>query len=346
MPSKQSKSPRKSSFKRSSLKRDFLLAAGWGAAKAVFLAGDASSRHYERLSLPEGTTAVLMDAPSAAEPIKPFIDIADLLLSQGFSAPEILHEDQSHGFLLLEDMGDLTYGRALKEGASEEILYGLAVDVLIKLHQTPKAGASLMPFDWREFQRELQIFIEWYCPVSLGRALTASEQDGFFQAWQETATALEGSPEVFILRDYHIDNLMWLRDRSGLDQCGLLDFQDARRGPVAYDLVSLLEDARRDIPAALQTQMKEKYLAAFPELDHEKFQESYCWLGAQRSTKILGIFTRLYHRDGKKAYLAHIPRVWKWLEQDLQNPIMQPVQAWFDQIFPDEKRVAPLKGRA
>jgi aminoglycoside/choline kinase family phosphotransferase len=326
--------------KRQALKRTFLMQAGWAEAQSVFLAGDASNRHYERLSLPEGTTAVLMDAPPKHEPIKPFIEIGDLLLSQGLSAPEIFHASHNHGFLLLEDMGNMTYGRALKEkAADQETLYTLAVDILISLHKNTLP--SLPPFDWTELKRELNIFIEWYAPISLGRDLTESEQQSFFDSWEESAKVLEPMPQALVLRDFHIDNLMYLDDRKGLCQCGILDFQDALIGPAPYDLVSLLEDARRDVPPALQAKMKGRYLAAFPDMDPETFNKAYNWLGAQRSTKILGIFTRLYYRDGKKAYLQHIPRVWAWLAQDLKDPALRAIHDWFANIFPKDKRIIP-----
>ncbi len=152
-------------------------------------------------------------------------------------------------------------------------------------------------------------------------------------------------PDCLVLLDYHVDNLMLLDDRQGIAACGLLDFQDARIGPVSYDVVSLLEDARRDIPPALAEEMRARYLQAFPALEREAFRDSYDVLGAQRAAKIIGIFTRLSRRDGKDQYLRHIPRVWGILEADIERPALAPVKAWFDREIPAAERVAPPPGQ-
>lgn len=151
-------------------------------------------------------------------------------------------------------------------------------------------------------------------------------------------------PTTLVLRDYHVDNMIWLPERPGAAACGLLDFQDARLGPVTYDLVSLFEDARRDVPPALTAGLLERYLGAFPELDREAFAASYAIMGAQRSAKILGIFTRLDRRDGKPGYLKHIPRVWRWLEGDLAHPALAGLRAWFERTLPPRARVIPEPG--
>ena len=153
-------------------------------------------------------------------------------------------------------------------------------------------------------------------------------------------------PSSLALFDFHIDNLMWLKGRSGIQACGLLDFQDAVVAPVTFDLVSLLEDARRDVPTALAEDLIGHYLAAFPELGEGDFRASYCVIGAQRSTRILGTFARLRLRDAKPGYLLHIPRVWRWLAQDLAHPALAPVKAWFDRHIPPERRRVPEALRA
>jgi aminoglycoside/choline kinase family phosphotransferase len=148
------------------------------------------------------------------------------------------------------------------------------------------------------------------------------------------------------LRDYHVDNLMLLRDRPGVRACGLLDFQDAVCGPAAYDLVSLLKDARRDVPAALRAPMTERYLAAFPGIDRAAFDRSAAILATQRNCKIIGIFTRLWRRDGKPGYLRHIPRVWRLIEEDLRAPALAPMAAWLDRYLPPAVRRIPEAGNA
>ncbi len=163
----------------------------------------------------------------------------------------------------------------------------------------------------------------------------------YLEIWRRLLDHAHQTPPVLVLRDYHVDNLMLLEDRDGLAACGLLDFQDAVAGPRAYDLVSLLEDARRDIPPALVSDMKARYLAAFPGLDREIFEASYAVLGAQRHAKVIGIFTRLCRRDGKPDYLQHIPRLWRLLENGLEHPALGPMRDWFDRHVPPEMRGIP-----
>ncbi|MDH3228834.1 MAG: phosphotransferase [Alphaproteobacteria bacterium] len=329
---------------RDSLIAAFLVRAGWGAAERGVLAGDASFRRYDRLTR-GGERAVLMDAPPPLEDVRPFLRVDRLLRRMGFSAPRILAEHAGAGLLLLEDLGDDTYTRVLANGGDEQALYGLALDVLIELHRRcadcdPDAE-GLRPYDETVLLDEATLLTDWYMPAVLGRDTPAATRAAYCRLWTELRRATTEIPDTLVLRDYHVDNLMWLPDRPDVRACGLLDFQDALWGPVTYDLVSLLEDARRDVPAALARRLLDRYLAAFPSLNPEIFAASCALWGAQRSAKILGIFTRLDRRDGKPVYLEHIPRVWRWLAGDLGHPALAPLRAWFDRELPVATRIVP-----
>ena len=234
------------------------------------LAGDASFRRYYRLA-GDGGSAVLMDAPPPQEDVGPYVVVAALLRDLGFSAPEVLAEDCGDGFLLLEDFGDDTYTRLLDRGVDEPALYGLAVDTLVALQRAVAArGALGLPlYDVERLLAEAALLVDWYRP--LARRLL---RDEYLALWRAVLPLAAGSPPTLVLRDYHVDNLMLLPDRPGVRGCGLLDFQDAVSGPPSYDLVSLLGDARRDVPAALRQAMTERYLAAFPALDRSAFLRS------------------------------------------------------------------------
>ena len=236
-----------------------------------------------------------MDAPPPQEDIGPYVAIAALLRELGFSAPEVLAEDRDEGFLLLEDFGDDTYTRLLARGADEPALYKLAVDTLIALQRAaaPRGTPELPPYDMERLLAEAVLLVDWY------RRLASGLREEYLALWRAVLPDAMVSPPTLVLRDYHVDNLMLLPDRPGVRGCGLLDFQDAVTGPPSYDLVSLLEDARRDIPGPLRQAMTERYLAAFPSLDRFAFLRSAAILAAQRNCKILGIFTRLWKRDGK-----------------------------------------------
>ena len=324
---------------------DFLTRAGWGGAERRLLAADASFRRYERLSR-AGTRVVLMDAPPPMENVRAFHAIAEALLALGLSAPRPLQVDEAAGLMLLEDFGDRTFTRALAEGAEEASLYRLAIDVLIELHRAWLAGAAgnsagLPPYDDARLIEEAALLPDWTLPALRGAPAPAALRESYVEAWLSVLPPVHKVPDCLVLRDYHVDNLMLVEGRDGIAACGLLDFQDAVLGPVSYDVVSLLEDARRDISPAVVEEMLDRYLAAFPALDRANFLESYAVLGAQRAAKIIGIFTRLSRRDGKDHYLRHIPRVWRLLEVDLAKPVLAPVRAWFDREVPKAERVAP-----
>jgi aminoglycoside/choline kinase family phosphotransferase len=326
---------------RAALIGEFLAAAGWGTAERRTLAGDASFRRYDRLAR-GGESVVLMDAPPPHEDVRPFLAVAGILRGLGLSAPRIMAQDIADGLLLLEDLGDGTYTRLLAAGADETALYALAVDALIDMQRRfDPAAASLPPYDEARLLAEAALLIDWYVPAMTGEAAPESLKDSYLAAWRAVLPHAAGAATTLVLRDYHVDNLLHLPQRPGVAACGLLDFQDAVLGPASYDLVSLLEDARRDVPSTLAEQMIERYLAAFPGIDRAAFLASYAVLGAQRNCKIVGIFTRLWRRDGKPQYLPHIVRVWRLIERDLTHPALAPIADWLAHYVPSELRGIP-----
>ncbi len=321
----------------------FLAAAGWRGAAVTALANDASFRSYYRLHRGR-ESAVVMDAPPPQEDVGPYIAVAAVLRTLGLSAPEVMAEDCARGFLLIEDFGDDTYTRLLAAGADEPALYTLAIDVLTALHARVAAAGPppLPPYDPPRLLGEAALLVDWYMPAMLGVAPAAALREEYLALWQRVLTAaFDPSPQTLVLRDFHVDNLMLLPGRPGVRACGLLDFQDAVVGPPAYDLVSLLEDARRDVPEAVRQAMTERYLAAFPALDRNEFEQAAAILAAQRNCKIIGIFTRLWKRDGKPVYLSHIPRLWRLLERDLHHPTLSTIRNWLDRHLPRECRRVP-----
>ena len=321
---------------------DFLAGCGWGAVAPEPLAGDASFRTYYRLR-DDGRRAVVMDAPPPQENVAPFIAVSGLLRDLGFSAPEVLAADREQGFLLLEDFGDDTYTRLIARGADEEGLYALAVDTLAAVQRAAaRHGAlALPPYDEARLLAEAALLVDWYMPAAQGLPPSPAVRGEYLALWREILPQAALPSPTLVLRDYHVDNLMLLPDRPGVKGCGLLDFQDAVCGPASYDLVSLLEDARRDVPAGLRRDMTERYLAAFPVLDRALFARSAAILAAQRNCKILGIFTRLWRRDGKPHYLVHLPRVWRLLIEDLAHPALAPIASWLDRHLPSAMRTLP-----
>jgi aminoglycoside/choline kinase family phosphotransferase len=317
---------------------DFLRACGWDRAEREVLAADASFRRYDRLRR-QGERAVLMDAPPPKEDVRPFIAIARHLTGLGYSAPLLLAENPEAGLLLLEDLGDATFTRLLAEGEDEAALYRLAVDLLIDLHrQAPPAGIA--PYDSERLLAEAMLLVDWYVPA-IGRDLDSEARQTYVEAWRQALPLAGGVPDCLVLRDFHVDNLMRIEGRRGVAQCGLLDFQDAVVGPVTYDLLSLLEDARRDVSPQVAASLRAHYRQAFPALNAAAFDASWACLAAQRHTKVIGIFTRLARRDNKPDYLRHIPRVWRLLEAALAHPGLAPVADWLSRHLPPGQRGLP-----
>ena len=353
--------------------RDFLARAGWDGAVAVPLPGDASTRRYARLTQGD-RHALLMHQPQGAETpaarpeadaaerralgynavarlagadTRRFAAVADYLRGRGLSAPEIYAADHDAGLVLLEDMGDALYADALAGGAPEDMLYDAAVAVLARLHAqaAPAQIAPGMPlhvYDETALLAETDLLIDWFLPLALGRPATEGERQAHRALWK---AALDGLSQnrVPVHRDYHAQNLLWLPARAGLARVGLIDFQDAVAGSRAYDLVSLIEDARRDVPPDVAARAAAHYLAAMAAqgtpLDAEAFRAEMAVMAAQRNAKIVGIFARLYRRDGKPRYLALLPRVWAHLARDLSHPALAGLRAWYDRTIPHEKRL-------
>ncbi|MGN6155104.1 MAG: aminoglycoside phosphotransferase family protein [Sphingomicrobium sp.] len=315
---------------------EFLARSGWAGARVEPLAGDASFRRYFRV-IDGQRSAVLMDAPPAREDVRPFVAVAEWLDSVGLSAPEILARDVERGLLLLGDFGDWRLREFLDSDPSrEQALYELATDVLVHLH-SHAAMPGLPPHGLQQWLEELALFTDWYCP-----ALHLSvDVHSFRSAWMEVLepVANDGLAPVTVLRDYHAENVMLVRGRDGVRHFGLLDFQDALVGHPAYDLASVLEDARRDVSPEIERAMIDHYVAATGS--GERFERAYWVLAAQRNTRILGVFTRLWKRDNKPHYTAFQPRMWGLLERDLQHPELEPVKRWFDLNIAPENRAAP-----
>jgi aminoglycoside/choline kinase family phosphotransferase len=313
----------------------FLKSAGWQDAVRASLAGDASARRYDRLTrLEPPFAAVLMDAPpERGEDIKPFLNIAHFLLNAGFSAPRIYAQNEQHGLILMEDLGDALFARVCaKSNGLEPTLYAAAVDALTALHATPPPP-DLQPYSLDVYEREACLLTDWYLPAVTGNATSTTLRAEFVALIREACAALTDDQTICVLRDYHAENLLWLPDRKGHARVGQLDFQDALLGHPAYDLVSLLEDARRDTSDDLQTSMIARYLTA-SNLDPAAFRQAYATLGAQRNLKIIGIFVRLCQRDGKTGYVDLIPHVWAHLQKDLRHPALHALKAFMDRHVP------------
>lgn len=306
----------------------FLAEAGWAGAQIEPLPGDASFRRYFRVR--DGArSAMLMDAPPPHEDPRPFLHVGKWLIENGHRAPVIHAERVDRGLVLIEDFGSDRMRDWLEHNPdAEHATYAAAIDALVALHHCPPGPFEL--YDMAVYRREVDLFIEWYCPAA---GLQVDER-GWRAAWDEALAPLlsRQDPGVTVLRDYHAENIMLL---EGGGQ-GLIDFQDALVGHPAYDLVSLLQDARRDVSPALEQAMLRRYLDqvdAGPD-----FEADYARLGAQRNAKIVGIFARLWKRDGKPRYLPMIPRVWNAMERDLKHPALAPVAAWFDANVPQQLR--------
>lgn len=317
---------------REQLLLDFLATTQWKTATRDPLAADASGRNYERLTL-NGSTAILMNAPyEAGEDVRPFVAVTDMLTRFDLTPPQVIAQDIENGFLLLEDLGNDLFARVCETDPDLEItMYSAAIDVLAQLHKHP-APDALPPYDMAVYLREVQLVTDWYMPALTGE-VTPALQSEFDAIVTQTFMQIPSQNPVLVMRDYHAENLLWLPDREGTSRVGLLDYQDALAGHLAYDLVSLLEDARRDTSAELRAQMIAQYLGK-TDHDVDEFMAAYALLGAQRNLKIVGIFARLSLRDGKAHYIDLIPRVWDHLMRDLQHPACARLSAWVAQHLP------------
>ena len=331
---------------RTRLRAEFVARCGWADAREGLLAGDASFRKYFRLKRANGT-AVVMDSPAAHEPVEPFVRIGRHLLKLGLSAPEIFAIDEANGFLLVEDLGDDTFARVLEAGGDEAALYTRATDVLVALHAAP--GHGLLPglggYTGEALIEAAMLLPEWYLPAATGRPAPVEEIEAYRAAWRTCLGELPAGGEMMLLRDYHKDNLLWLPNRPGVRACGLLDFQDAQQGHPSYDLVSLIEDARRDVSPDVQANCLARYIAA-TGLDARSFRTGFALMAAQRHARVIGLFVRLLKRDDKADYLVHLPRVWRLFERALRHEALAPLRGWVDRLLPPAlRRIAPLLKR-
>ncbi|GJL98124.1 MAG: aminoglycoside phosphotransferase [Hyphobacterium sp.] len=352
----------------------FLKAAGWGSARQEAFPGDASTRSYRRLFRSD-ETAVLMNAPAGAEaPACPpdatpdvrhqlgynalarlagpnlaaFAGLTEELTARGFSAPRILAADLPGGLLLLEDLGNDLFARAIPAGADEAELYSHGVDALAAIYrssfpsQLNHHGGTwrVLDYDTPALLAETELFLDWYAEQHLGRALSDTDRQSWRETWRAVFPALDTQAKGLALRDYHAENLLWLPDRTGPARAGLIDYQDALFVHPAYDLVSLLEDARRDVPTELAANMKKRFVAAAHISDTDAFDTAYAVLGGQRNAKILGIFVRLAIRDGKPKYLDLLPRVARHFLTDLSHPALSDVKALIHDLAPELHEMA------
>ncbi len=352
-------------LKRFAEVREFL-ARHYGDAPVErrFLQGDASARRYERIRAEGHPPAVLMDMPSRPDgpPVhdgRSYDEVAHLsrdiravwavnhvLVEKGLSAPHTWAHDLPAGLMLMEDLGDAVYGRLYAQGRMEEPL-AAAVDLLAAMAgmdwpervETPAGEHVVHRYDDGAFLVETDLLTGWYWPHVRGTEAGAEALEEWRATWRELLPHARTGREIWVLRDFHSPNLIWLPERQGIARVGLVDTQDAVRGPATYDLASLLQDARIDIPRDIERAMLERYVearrAAEPEFDAEDFHTAYAVMAAQRACKVLGIFARLDRRDGKPAYLAHIPRVRRWLRTNLEHPVLAPLEAWFRRHFPE-----------
>lgn len=347
---------------RIAARRRFLDESGYQHAMTQRLAGDASTRLYHRLRLDE-KSLILMDSarrpdgPAVrdgksysaiahlAEDVKPFIAIANGLRAIGFSAPEIFAADLEAGFIVLEDLGSNLIV-AGDPPAPIKIRYEAAVHILGALHKlslpvklpvAPHVEYRLPTYDMDAFLIEAELLLDWYLPHH-GSTAAATARGEYVGIWRELLEPVLAQPKTWVLRDYHSPNLMWLPERRGIACLGLIDFQDALLGPAAYDLASLLQDARVDVPQAMELDLMGRYVRARsiadPKFDVPQFAQIYSTLAVQRASKILGIFTRLDRRDGKPQYLRHLPRVWGYLQRSLRHSALAPLAAWYQQNVP------------
>jgi hypothetical protein len=324
---------------RNKLIKQFLARNNWENTKINLLAADASFRKYFRV-IDGKKSVILMDANPRKENVEKFSFISKKLFLLGFSSPRIIASDFKKGLLLIEDFGDITYTKALRSGFDENKLYSLATDALIRLHKKTqgKKIPQVSHYNLAAFEAEHRLLVDWYYPAVKKKNISTSAKKKYLSIWRKLLAKYITLPNVLVLRDYHVDNLMSLSGRRGINSCGLLDFQDAVFGPQVYDLVSLLRDSRRNIRPTLVAKMKKRYLRSFSNINEIEFEENFSVLSAQRNCKVLGIFVRLYMRDRKSEYIRHLPRVWRLLKQNLNHESLYPLKLWFEEYLPEPHR--------
>lgn len=313
---------------------EFTKEHGWGDAQRTLAAGDASFRSYDRLTTSEGHTAIVMDAPPEKEDVRPFLNVRAYYEDEGYRVPALLAADEANGLLLLEDLGNSSYSSVLrKDLAGEQVLYTTACSVLAAKLDAGCKGITVPHYDTAVLQREAGLLTEWFLPLLMGDTTRSKEAgEAFTQAFTSVIEEAYTKPRVLVHRDFHADNLFWLQDGHGIRRVAMLDFQDALLGHPAYDMVSLLEDARRDVSPAVVKHCIKHFLS-LTQLDKSDFMQAYAFFGMQRNAKILGIFTRLCQRDGKPHYLHFVPRVWNHFLHDLDHPSNAPLKAWKKQFI-------------
>lgn len=318
---------------RSALILGFLGKTDWALAHRRTIAGDASNRRYERLTRTDGATAILMDAPpDKGEDTRPFVQITEYLRKANLSAPRIYAQDTANGFLLLEDLGDDLFARIVAEFPKmERPLYEAATDVLLHLHRFDPP--NLTRCDPRMMTDMISLAFTWYRRSVLGHTNEAAQTE-FQDAFHEALKPLDARIDVMIQRDYHAENLLWLPERSGTARVGLLDYQDALIGHRAYDLVSILQDARRDVSQDTAREMITRYADA-AAIELSEFEADYALLGLQRNLRILGIFTRLSLANGKPHYVDFIPRVWGHIQTNLAHSALRTIAPLINTALPE-----------
>ena len=311
---------------RSELRIAFIEQCQWQDAQITALVPDASFRKYFRLEK-QGKSVMLMDAPAPYEDASAFIKVTLHLIALGIKAPGIIFADEENGFVLLQDLGNDTFTNLIERGADQEPLYQHAINTLVTLHQHPmNCKVDVDTYDLNRILPECELFTDWYLPSTNGSQLDIKQKNSFIKTIESLYNSLPELPNTLVLRDYHVDNLMMVENQNAV-----LDYQDALIGSPAYDVVSLLQDARRDINEKLQKDMLKRYLSVMPLVDEADFQMHYDFWGMQRHLKVAGIFVRLWRRDNKNVYLKHLPRVMALLDKCLNKPSMQPLSIWFDQ---------------
>ncbi|WP_417458334.1 aminoglycoside phosphotransferase family protein [Kordiimonas sp.] len=318
----------------------FLRQCGWAGAEVTPLIPDASYRSYKRLHL-HGEHRMLMDAPPPRENLNAYLDMTAHLRGLGLRVPEVYAEDRALGYALIEDFGDDTFTRLLEAGKDARTLYMIATDVLITLHSHERArDIALAPYDMPSLLREAALFVDWFVPAVRGRSVSAEERTCYMVAFEEALGGVALCRDTLVLRDYHVDNLMILGETFDAGHCGLLDYQDALIGSPAYDVISLIEDARCDVSPDVRDAVLERYFSAMPHVDRAAFMADMMLLGAQRSAKIAGLFIRLSRRDNKHIYLKHLPRVNAHLNRCLQADVLRGVQQAVEAMLPGFPNVA------